>query len=119
MDDILFIGIDPSIRSPDSSAFHPDTRSGKTIREWIVLIGVGGKRVSYLNLSDIHSEKQIQSYHKIIACGNKVSKTLDKLLISHFKVGHPSGLNRQWNDPIYKQEMLQKLKEYICDQPSI
>lgn len=112
MANILFVGIKPSSSSPDESAFHPDTRSGKTVREWIAHIGITENNVSFCNLKDL---KMIQDYLKVVACGNFVSRELTKMDIPHFRMGHPSGLNRQWNDKVYKDLKLQQLKEYICE----
>lgn len=47
----------------------------------------------------------------IIALGNEASEFLGE--VPHFKLPHPSGLNRQVNDKAYIEEQLKLCKEYL------
>ena len=41
---------------------------------------------------------ELRNYDKIVALGNVASNALNKIDLKHFKMPHPSGLNRQLND---------------------
>src|SRR5208283_5205037 len=49
MTKVLFIGSNPSVRSPDNSPFHPNTRSRIILDAWIRVLGC---EASFMNLSD-------------------------------------------------------------------
>jgi len=53
-----------------------------------------------------------KGYNKVIALGNVASEALAKINIDHFKLPHPSGLNRKLNDKVYVQKVLSECKEY-------
>lgn len=61
-----------------------------------------------------HINEVTTDYDKIIALGNFASHALSKLGITHFKLPHPSPLNRQINDPKFIEEKLKECKEYLC-----
>lgn len=81
--------------------------------------------VSFVNLSDQlgkFSRKDINkdyiidvcsNYQKILALGITVGSILGDLHISHFKLPHPSGLNRQLNDSEYVHEKLNSCWTYL------
>jgi len=48
-----------------------------------------------------------------VAFGTNASKFLKKNNIPHFKLPHPSGLNRQINDKAYIISKLDECKKYI------
>ena len=56
-----------------------------------------------------------KEYDKIVALGGFVSGVLEQKNINHFKMPHPSPLNRLLNDKSYEQKMLQNCKRYIND----
>jgi len=51
-------------------------------------------------------------YEKVIALGNIASEALTKIGVKHFKLPHPSGLNRKLNDKNYINKVLKECKEY-------
>ncbi len=51
--------------------------------------------------------------YPIIALGNEASKRLIKAGISHFKLPHPSGRNRQINDKEFISKKLTECKKWI------
>jgi len=56
---------------------------------------------------------QTQGHDKVVALGLVVSKHLDKLGIQHFRIPHPSPLNRRLNDKAYEAEMLSGLHSFL------
>lgn len=53
-----------------------------------------------------------KGYKKVIALGNVASEALIKINVDHFKLPHPSGLNRKLNDKKYVTRVLKECKEY-------
>lgn len=53
------------------------------------------------------------SYDRVVALGNFASKCLRKADVDHFKLPHPSGLNRLLNNPEFELLQLHNCKEYI------
>lgn len=51
--------------------------------------------------------------YKFIALGNKASQRLNNLNIKHFKMSHPSGLNRKLNDKKFVDNMLKECYSFI------
>lgn len=67
-----------------------------------------------LKLGEVTLEPQkIQQYNKVIALGNLASQWLTKQSIEHLKVPHPSGLNRQWNNPETETITINNIKHYL------
>jgi hypothetical protein len=123
---IVFIGINPSKASPDCSAFHPSTKSRKTLDKWVedvskmVNIEID---VDFYNIStdkessvptiDADDIKSLPRRYTIVALGNKVTYYLTKNRIRHIAMPHPSGLNRKLNDPEYTAKKLRELADFI------
>lgn len=57
----------------------------------------------------------IDGYEKVVALGSLVSRILTKMEVKHFKMPHPSPLNRLLNDKSYEIKLLNELKDYIYD----
>ena len=124
---VLFVGINPSDESPDNSAFHPATKSGKIVRGWVknTLCTVKFTNLCALKNSDapkldkrkLGVTMEIEVYrmrgYKIIACGEIVSNALTRGKIKHFAMPHPSGLNRFWNDKKAGDAKIQEMLEWI------
>lgn len=51
---------------------------------------------------------------KIVALGNNASKRLTKWGLDHYRLPHPSPLNRQLNDDEYINTQLIKCKKFLC-----
>lgn len=58
-------------------------------------------------------KKQTIGHTKIFALGNFPSKALSKLNIKHFKLPHPSPLNRLLNSKLYEKSILNRAKKYL------
>lgn len=113
---VLFVGSNPAIASKTGEAFDPDTKSGRTVREWTARYRLPIEP-SYINVSDDVtpdnrplSAKQIElglprlqracrRSDRVIGLGRTAWRALDKLGVKHMKFPHPSGLNREWNCP--------------------
>lgn len=128
---ILFIGVNPSIRSPDNSAFHPDTKSRKVIDSW--LKDVSASDIRFINILSSKSnnnkplslreirellpslKEQLDHYrgYKLVALGKAPTYALASLNLTFLEAPHPSGLNRKLNDASYVKEFLTSLKRYV------
>ena len=62
---------------------------------------------------DYDSLKVTDKYDKVIALGNVASNSLKKLNIDHFKMPHPSGLNRQLNDKKFEKNKIKECYNYL------
>ena len=62
---------------------------------------------------DYESLKVTSKYDKVIALGNVASDSLKKLDIIHFKMPHPSGLNRQLNDKEFEKKKIKECYNYL------
>lgn len=65
-------------------------------------------KVDYKKLSTATKE-----YENVLALGGFVSLALERLGVKHFKMPHPSPLNRLLNDKLYEDEILKQCKEYL------
>lgn len=54
-----------------------------------------------------------QGYDKVVCLGGFPSRALRTLGINHHVLPHPSGLNRNLNDPEYERQQVNLCKEYI------
>lgn len=82
------------------------------------------KYVSFINLYDGYgnnyeysNEKLIKNmvdqYDKVLTLGTRVDHSLGDMDVDHFPLPHPSGLNRQINDPKFVHERLEACKNYL------
>jgi len=54
-----------------------------------------------------------EGYDKIVALGEFASNALSNIERGHFKLPHPSGLNRKLNDQSFVKKVLYDCKKYI------
>lgn len=112
----LFIGMNPSKK--------PRCKSLERLFRWFDAVGV--QYAAFTNLSadpkwDLQFDtfdhefvrSQTQGHDKIVALGLVVSKHLTKLGIDHYRIPHPSPLNRLLNDKRYTDDMLQRLDAFL------
>jgi hypothetical protein len=129
---IVLVGSNPSIQSPDLSAFHPSTKSRKFIDN---IFKDTNFNIVYLNLVDIklpdnkplsqsiikseleNIKLKFQSFSdtKIIAFGKVASGGLTTAGIEHFAMPHPSGLCRLWNDKEASRNKVLEMFEWISN----
>lgn len=68
------------------------------------------------SLKDIKKEylnEICPNYDKVLALGAKVGDVLDLMHIPHFKLPHPSGLNRKLNDSGFIEQTLEDCRWYL------
>lgn len=118
---VLVIGMNPSKQGRVGAK---ENSTVKKLHEWMTDLGV--KHFSFSNsyehttdkipLSQINYDRLFtltQNYGKIIALGNFASEALDKINVSHFKLPHPSPLNRQLNDKNFERHVLENCRNYL------
>lgn len=124
---IIFIGDKPSKQNKDPKTAFVGTKSYKRLLNWIYKLDLSINEVMICNKSDIINVTEDYFYvstpqmdtelfkdvDKVVALGCNVSKFLSKLKIEHFKMDHPSGLNRKLNDKEYESNMIKKCKVFI------
>lgn len=135
---IIFVGDRPSPRmKPGAKAFRGaacEFRLYKWIHEVIgntlvnavahnlhgalIPSGVNPSLTAYdvINWSDSHFPEYAAKFlnrAKFVAIGNNAAHVLNLAGIPHFKLPHPSGRNRQNNDPDFIQKRLDACKEWL------
>lgn len=72
-------------------------------------------KVGKVKKSDIDLDNLSKACYnaKVIALGNFASEALEMINVAHFKLPHPSPLNRQINDTEYISGQLSKCREYL------
>ena len=132
MSKILFVGSNPSCKSPDNSAFNLNTPSRRILDSWLRELGddviVAHCNVSSDKTADNRplSAKEIKQSlpdllqlidghadHKVVALGNTAARALTLLHVEFYAMPHPSGRNRKLNDKNYTAEKIKGLKNYV------
>ena len=113
---ILITGMNPSHKSK--------SRTIRRLDEWTSYMGI--EKYSFVNAVSkpgrVHKNmvdkttliEYSKVHDKVIALGNFASGALDLVSVSHFKLPHPSGLNRMINDPERIRERLEACKSYLA-----
>lgn len=130
---VLLIGSNPSVRSPDNSPFHANTRSRIILDAWFK--DLQGHTKAFINVSDtvkadnkpltgkeietaspLFSErlKEFEGY-KFVALGKTAAKACEMVGVKYLEMPHPSGMNRQLNDPKFVEEKIKRLREFISE----
>lgn len=119
---VIFVGDEPSAKNKDPEVPFVGTKSMKNLLDWMYILEVDVNNVLVCNRHQIHKNGEIRvpgltsSYlpgDRIIALGNKASKHLNELTFGHFKLPHPSGLNRKLNDEKFIKSELNRCKEWL------
>lgn len=115
---VLVIGINPSdkkVVTKNSTLYR--------LENWMDHLGLGV--FSFVNVipepgcykkEDIDYDrlrKVCRGHNKILALGSFVSEALDKIEVPHYKLPHPSPLNRQLNDKQYEDMILVECGKYL------
>jgi len=121
---ILLVGQNPKEIIQVEHPFY-ESRSIKTLGKWVVRLHLGwNDNVFYTNASNKLGKITLKDANpylscysltsdKIIALGNYASRALKKLNVDHFKLPHPSGLNRKLNDKKWVDEQLALCKDWL------
>jgi hypothetical protein len=113
---MLIVGMNPSSKGSKSPTL-------KVLDQWADALGLDQygftniyERPGSFSLKDVRRDyllNQIQGHDHVVALGTKVSDILNLMGVKHFKLPHPSGLNRQMNNKPFIQEQLRLCKEYL------
>tara|TARA_R100000278_G_scaffold103436_1_gene79847 strand:+ start:266 stop:655 length:390 start_codon:yes stop_codon:yes gene_type:complete len=120
----LVVGQNPGNRTFRKKDDKPNTGSSiGRLYQWMTFLGID--TYSFTNVSskqgkvtkkdiDYDSLKSMaEGYDKVVALGGFASDALSKIGIDHFKLPHPSGLNRQLNDKAFVDKVLYECKKYM------
>ena len=117
---ILVVGMNPSKKGRVGDKENP---SIKKLHEWMTHLGVLHFSFSNVNDSTQHLplskvdydrlQQLVDGYDKILALGGYASSALNRIDTRHFKMPHPSGLNRQLNDKSFVKSMLKDCRKYL------
>lgn len=115
---VVFVGDAPSINNAVDSIAFVGADCFNRLVEWInaiqpdYYICLNSNELTYM--SDIH-KLVVRADFKVIALGMKAASRLTEFEIDHFMLPHPSGRNRQINDPIAIKELLVEAREYVYE----
>jgi hypothetical protein len=128
---VLFVGSNPGSKSPDGSAFHPQSRSRRTLDLWVK--GADAD-YAYVNVCDFKTPDnrplklkeirdsvasltiKIQNYPnaKVVAVGKTARVALELAGIKGYHhIPHPSGRTRQLNNPDFVSHTVTALISFI------
>lgn len=117
---ILVVGMCPSNKPTLGSK---QNATFKKLESWMDNLKV--KHFSFINTFDYPATPTLskvdnkrlstvtKEYDKVLALGGFVSSALERLGVDHFKMPHPSPLNRLLNDKKYEKQILKQCKEYL------
>jgi len=126
---VLFVAANPRDERSLVIPFY-GTRSGQIFSGWIHLLGLTDESVEIINASDriaktvselrvsdynlIRLKERIEESTHVIALGNYAASGIERVTSrSYLKLPHPSGLNRQLNDPLYLLAMCRKGRAFL------
>ena len=113
MDKVIIVGQNPS-PVEKSGTFR---KLDQWVAEWKLNSGYDfmncSDEVGQKYTIDYDSLKVTSKYDKVIALGNVASNSLKRLNIDHFKMPHPSGLNRQLNDKDFEKKKIKECYNYL------
>jgi hypothetical protein len=109
------IGLNPSKK-------HNNNPTLKRLYKWLDILNL--KHVGFLNLYEDYEinykrnkvefiKECVSEFDRVLCLGSETSRVLLNNDIAHFKLPHPSGLNRLNNDPIYIHKQLERCKNYL------
>jgi uracil-DNA glycosylase len=127
---VVLVGSNPSVRSPDNSPFHASTRSRIIVDEWFRDIRC---QISFINICPEKTpgnkpltHNQIRNYlpdflkrlrelnpDRIVALGKTAEYGCRISRLDFISMPHPSGLNRQLNDPKFVADKIEELRKFI------
>lgn len=116
---IVFIGDRPSMKNLDTNVPFVGTQSYRRLLEWIWKMDIDISQV-VMHTKDslwLHNLRHNANYgsDKVICLGNKSSDLLGKHGVHHYKLPHPSGLNRKLNDGKWLDKQLRECKKWLAN----
>lgn len=112
---VLFVGDKPSACNTDPNVAFEGTRSMNILLVWVSFLGLAPGEYKMVNRTSPDFKRMVWLFSdcSIIALGEEASKALSAMEEPHFKLPHPSGLNRKLNDHSYVKAILRECKYYI------
>lgn len=127
---IVFVGSNPSSSSPDNSAFHPETTSGRKVREWIKGLDIDAVFLNIHNdkttLNKPLTKKQMEEGFDrlsfelrdldpdlLVTVGDTARDCLSMYQCKRHHMPHPSGLSRFWNNKEESARAIEELRQII------
>lgn len=118
---VLFVGDKPSRLNTNPGVAFIGTPSYRNLCKWIAkmqipdftMVNSNDRNVLLPAVYGCHRDNM--GVHCVVALGNVASKRLDLLAIKHFKLPHPSPLNRQLNNEYFIDEKLYECYRYLME----
>lgn len=112
----IIVGDEPSPKMKKGAAPFEGAACHSRLLEWIKVMNVGAYTLynrADLDFKSVLFGKLDKADVKFIALGNKASVHLTASGIPHFKLPHPSGLNRQINNKKFISQQLELAKKFL------
>jgi hypothetical protein len=114
---ILVVGQNPSTKTQDNQSLH-------RLARWMDAAGI--QHWSFVNVSAVPGRYMPRTEDRhflwkilqmngqpVVALGNNASEALKRFQTRHLKLPHPSGLNRQLNNPEVEALVIARLRELV------
>lgn len=118
---VVFVGDKPSRLNKDPNVAFVGAKCHKRLMKWINFLETENYKLINSHNEDcklallyINIFSKIENI-KFIALGKTASKRLSNLGIDHYKLDHPSGLNRKLNNKEYELDMLKKCRKWLYE----
>ena len=114
---VVFVGDQPSQTNVHHEIAFVGAKCFERLVSWIKQLPIDFYVcVNSFSEGDTHKIQALKNDgFKVIALGNKASNRLSALKIQHYKLPHPSGLNRKLNDKQYMALELLGCMNYLLD----
>jgi hypothetical protein len=114
---VVFVG-----QNPSAKATKTHTTFGR-LNDWVDKLGIdfygfvnASDKVGSVKQSDVDLDNLRRACYnasRVIALGNFAAEALQRAGIQHFKLPHPSPLNRQINDHQFINQQLSDCRDYL------
>jgi len=122
---IIFVGSNPA-KNTNNQPFG-NCKSGDRLRQWISMAGIDESQCLFANVYNLETEKNKKPStkeafkyskevllkdldgHTVVAVGKFAGKILGRLNVKCLQIEHPSGLNRNLNNPEVYKKMIDTL----------
>ncbi len=109
---ILFVGDKPSRLNTDPNTAFIGSRCYPRLLRWIEHLGVTDYELVNSHTPELMKKIKDHTWLRV-TLGAKASQRLSKAGISHMRLPHPSGLNRQINDKELIHKVLESTRKRI------
>lgn len=117
MTKIILVGDAPSAHNTNANIPFVGTRSFSVVVRWLKSLKVDYYLCynSWTVYDLVHVKTLWEAGFKVVALGNVSSKRLREAQVAHYKLPHPSGLNRKLNDDEALKILLADCRDYVHD----